>query len=80
MLTRTQPAGLGRSTWRALTLPSERSLAEVANRAADRYGKDVDELEKIRVEVWKTVFDRHTLEPSFRGLRVLEVQVDEGID
>ena len=80
VLALTQPEGLGRSVWRALTLPSDGSLAAVADRAADRYGPDVDELHAIRVEVWSRTYDRETLQPSFRGLRALEVQLDAPLD
>ncbi len=65
---RLPPALAGRSL-RARDLPTGRALAHLAREARAALAPELAEGEALRIEVWRTRFDRETLEPRFERIR-----------
>ena len=60
---------IGEIGLRARTLPSDRNLDAVAERALARLGDEIEPITVVRVEVWETRFEPETLKPTAVLLR-----------
>lgn len=63
------PPELVNLTFRVRDLPRERALARLARELAEASPERVAQARALRLEVWRTEFDLHTLEPRQRRLR-----------